>query len=87
MLPPDFFTISSSTIDWRQMLIMIAWNHSRYQSNVEFSTHFSPLTPPSYLLTGDGDPLKTVFAHQILESQLQFDLTFGWAAGVGGAVG
>lgn len=28
MLPPDFFTINSSTIDWRQMLIMMAWNHT-----------------------------------------------------------
>lgn len=27
MLPPDFLTISSSTMDWRQMLIMMAWGH------------------------------------------------------------
>lgn len=40
----------------------------------------------SHLLTGDGDPLETVLAHQILESQLQFDFAFGRAAGVGGAV-
>lgn len=47
------------------------------------------LTPSvtSYLWTGDGDPLKAVFAHQILEGQLQFDLTFGRAAGIGCAVG
>lgn len=32
ILPPDFFTINSSTIDWRQVLIMIAWNH-KYKAN------------------------------------------------------
>lgn len=42
MLPPDFFTISSSTIDWRQMLIMIAWDHTRSQWNLELSTCFWP---------------------------------------------
>lgn len=47
---------------------------------------FTP-TDTSYLLTGDGDPLEAVLAHQILEGQLQFDLAFGRAAGIGGAVG
>lgn len=28
ILPPDFFTISSSTMDCRQMLIMIAWGQA-----------------------------------------------------------
>lgn len=47
------------------------------------------LTPSvtAYLLTGDGDPLEAVLAHQILKGQLQFDLAFGRAAGIGGAVG
>lgn len=45
------------------------------------------LTLSAYLLTGDGDPLEAVFAHQILEGQLQFDLAFGRAAGIGGAIG
>lgn len=39
------------------------------------------------LLTGDGDPLQAVLAHQILEGQLQLDLAFGRAAGIGRAVG
>lgn len=40
-----------------------------------------------YLLAGDGDPLETVLAHQVLEGQLQFDLAFGRAGGIAGAVG
>lgn len=37
-------------------------------------------------MAGDGNPLETVLAHQILEGQLQLDLALGGAAGVGGAV-
>lgn len=41
MLPPDFFTINSSTIDWRQILIMIAWNHRlNMNKNLDCSTSF-----------------------------------------------
>lgn len=43
--------------------------------------------PPCYLLAGDGDPLEAVLAHQVLEGQLQFDLAFGRAGGIAGAVG
>lgn len=42
---------------------------------------------PCYLLAGDGDPLEAVLAHQVLEGQLQFDLAFGRAGGIAGAVG
>ncbi len=45
------------------------------------------LSAASDLLAGDGDPLEAVLAHQVLEGQLQFNLAFGGAAGVGGAVG
>lgn len=41
----------------------------------------------SDLWTCDGDPLETVFAHQVLEGQLQFDLTLARGAGIGSAIG
>ena len=46
-----------------------------------------PPSVPSYLLTGDGDPLEAVLAHQILKGQLQLHLAFGRAAGIGRTVG
>lgn len=109
MLPPDFFTINSSTIDWRQILIMMAWNHRKKVNKIWNTEHLSYMfkktkhtrhvptekelqdrlivTTTCHLLTGDGDPLEAIFAHQILEGQLQFDLALGWATGIGGAVG
>lgn len=46
-----------------------------------------PLSVASYLLTGDGDPLEAVLAHQILKSQLELHLTLGGAAWIGCTVG
>lgn len=43
MLPPDFFTISSSTIDCRQILIMMAWGKKTKSPLVQrsdLSNHF-----------------------------------------------
>lgn len=94
MLPPDFFTISSSTMDCRQMLSMMACTGQlSVPRPPRAPRHPTPMhTPPSprprpgpgtrqpYLRAGDGDPLQPVLAHQILKSQLQLHLRLARAA-------
>lgn len=89
MLPPDFLTISSSTMDWRQILIMMAWGQRKTEVGGQASmwNHLRFIQFPSYLLAGDGDPLEAVLAHQILKGQLQLHITPGRARRVTGAVG
>lgn len=74
MLPPDFFTISSSTMDCRQMLSMMAYKREVLSNSgpthpIAFPTHHTEPTPaPSLEL-----PLIPTFSNAGVQAALPVD--------------